>query len=347
MHKEFSKILLQWFDQYGRKNLPWQQDINPYRVWVSEIMLQQTQVATVIPYFERFMQSFPNVKALASASVDDVLAHWAGLGYYSRGRNLHRAAQMIESEFKGQFPETLESIQTLPGIGPSTAGAILSIAMQQSAPILDGNVKRVLTRLFGIEGWPGTSNINKQLWELADKLTPSQRNPDYTQAIMDLGATLCVRSKPKCNLCPFQQVCVANKENKQHLLPTRKPKKSIPTRTTCMLLITNQAKELLLVKRPPTGIWGGLWSFPEVTLDTDLSSWCKENYACEVETIKTLSSFKHTFSHFHLEITPSIITVKSKHSLVMASDKQVWYNVEDAKTLGIAAPVKKLLGTLS
>lgn len=346
MHRsKFSQILLNWFDQHGRKNLPWQKNINPYRVWVSEIMLQQTQVATVIPYYEKFIKKFPTVSKLAAASTDEVLQLWTGLGYYARGRNLHKAAKIIVTQFKGKFPDTLEALQTLPGIGRSTAGAILAISMNQTTPILDGNVKRVLTRFHAIEGWPGNKEIEKKLWEIATKQTPKTRTADYTQAIMDLGATVCVRSKPLCKQCPFIKSCQAFSQNRMSEFPYRNLKQKIlPVKNTYLLLLQNAAGALLLEKRPPVGIWGGLWSFPETK--ENVIDWClQQNFL--IEKMQEWPSFRHTFSHFHLDITPVLIETLPQTYRVMDSDAQVWYKPAEALKLGIAAPVKKLLEKLT
>jgi len=258
---KFPQKVLAWFDQHGRKNLPWQQDINPYRVWVSEIMLQQTQVKTVIPYYEKFMTSFPDVQTLASADQDTVLKHWSGLGYYARARNMHKAAQMVCDDFAGVFPDNLESMQSLSGIGRSTAAAILSIASNQQEAILDGNVKRVLSRVFTVVGWPGKADVLKKFWVLAEQTTPKTRNADYTQAIMDLGATLCTRSKPRCEDCPLKTDCLAFQQGNQTEYPTKKPKKEMPEKHTVMLILQNDQQEVLMQKRPAVGIWGGLETF--------------------------------------------------------------------------------------
>jgi len=300
---EFSQALLQWFDEYGRHDLPWQKDINPYRVWVSEIMLQQTQVKTVIPYYLKFMQSFPTIGALANASQDDVLSHWAGLGYYARGRNLHKAAQQIVEEHQSTFPDSFEDIVALPGIGKSTAGAILSISLYQRFAILDGNVKRVLSRYFAIEGWPGQKTIETQLWRLAEELTPQTRFNDYTQAIMDLGATLCTRSKPMCTECPVNQGCKAYANNNVTQFPTKKPKKDKPIKQAWLLILENDKDEIFLEKRPQKGIWGGLWSVPEF----ETIQLCQETVQSQGSSVDSLiewDTFRHTFSHYHLEIHP-------------------------------------------
>ncbi len=253
---DFQQNILTWFDQHGRKDLPWQKDISPYRVWLSEIMLQQTQVTTVIPYFNAFIEKFPDINTLANAPLDEVLHLWSGLGYYARARNLHKTAQLIAE--LGYFPDSLEALNKLPGIGLSTAGAILSIAFNKSHPILDGNVKRVLTRFKAVSGWSGDSGVNKQLWAISAQLTPKQRVADYTQAIMDLGATLCTRNKPKCDACPIKSFCIAKLTDTVALFPAPKPTKFIPTKKLTLLLLRNIDHSILLEKRPPTGIWGGL-----------------------------------------------------------------------------------------
>lgn len=326
---EFSQQVLQWFDQHGRKDLPWQQNMTPYRVWVSETMLQQTQVNTVIPYFHRFMERFPDVVSLANADQDEVLHYWSGLGYYARARNLQRAAQIIAQT---SFPSDLEFLQSLPGIGRSTAGAILSIAFQQPAAILDGNVKRVLARYHAAE--------TKLLWDLAESHLPQERFGDYTQAMMDLGATICTRTKPKCPICPLQSSCAAHAQSNETAYPIPKPKKTIPVKSTYMLLLCNEQGEILMEKRPPAGIWGGLWSLPECPIDVDITDFCLQKYACHTEHIETLSSFRHTFSHFHLDITPVKLKMKAWQPTVMESST-AWYHPSDVK--GLAAPIKKII----
>lgn len=266
----FSKQLLTWFDLYGRKDLPWQQQPTPYHVWLSEIMLQQTQVSTVIPYYQRFTENFNSINALANAAVDDVLALWTGLGYYARARNLNKAAIIMAQQHHGEMPNNIDDLIALPGIGRSTAGAIMSLAHQQKFAILDGNVKRVLARFFAIEGWPGKKDIENQLWQKAELLLPRQRIANYIQAQMDLGASVCTRSKPKCDLCPLTSGCIAFKQGNPKDYPTSKPNKVIPRRQTHWLIAQNSTGEILLEQRPQQGIWGGLWSFPEVEDKGDL-----------------------------------------------------------------------------
>ncbi len=306
-------------------------------------MLQQTQVKTVIPYYDRFMQSFPDLEALAAASLDDILHHWSGLGYYARARNLHKTAQQIRDQHSGQFPDDPESLQQFPGIGRSTAGAILSLAFQQCQPILDGNVKRVMTRFHAIEGWPGKTEIQKKLWEIADQHTPVKEVAAYTQAIMDLGATICTRSKPRCGDCPIQTDCEARKTDRQKDFPYSKPKKTIPTKKKIFLILRNDQNEILLEKRPPTGIWGGLWSLPECDHDDDPIKVCKERFAYKISNQQIQETVQHTFSHFHLEITPLLALVTGHATMVMEPGETLWYNNTQTKHLGLAAPVASLL----
>ena len=257
LQSSFAAALLAWFDQYGRKHLPWQKNRSAYRVWVSEVMLQQTQANTAITYFESFMKRFPAVADLANASQDEVLRLWAGLGYYARGRNLHKSAQVIVNHYQGSFPNTIAALTKLPGIGRSTAGAIVSLAYNQPAAILDGNAKRVLARMYAIDGWPGKAQVNKQLWALAESHTPKKRCADYTQAMMDLGATLCTRSQPGCSQCPARTQCLAFKQGNPKDYPGKKPKKRLPSKHTQFLMVINHRGEILLEKRPAVGIWGG------------------------------------------------------------------------------------------
>lgn len=342
----FAKDVLAWFDKNGRKNLPWQQDINAYRVWLSEIMLQQTQVATVIPYFERFTEQFPAVENLAAAPLDEVLHLWSGLGYYSRARNLHAAAQMVVSTYNGEFPDDVETLMTLPGVGRSTAGAIAAIAFQKQAAILDGNVKRVLARCYAIGGWPGKSDVLKALWQVAEKNTPAKRVNDYTQAMMDLGATVCTRSKPDCSYCPVQPRCIACKQGNISDYPGKKPKKQLPVRSTCMLLVSH-GDDVLLEQRPLTGIWPGLWSLPELPVDADIDAWCLTRLAGTDYRRESLPGFRHTFSHYHLDIQVAHIRLQQKPPAIMEDNGQLWYNRHVPAAVGLAAPVSKILKSLS
>lgn len=343
----FAEKILVWFDSHGRKGLPWQKDISAYRVWVSEIMLQQTQVKTVIPYFEKFMLSFPSVQNLADAKQDDVLKHWSGLGYYARARNMHAAAKMVRDDFKGEFPKDIETIQMLKGIGRSTGAAIISIANNQSEPILDGNVKRVLSRVFAVEGWSGKSAVLKKLWLLAEQTTPKKRNADYTQAIMDLGATICVRSKPLCGDCPLNDDCIANADGSQAEFPEKKPKKKIPERYETLLIIHNEASEVMMLKRPPVGIWGGLWCFPQFDTLADANEWLM-SYTGKSEIHRTeMPILSHTFSHFKLHLQPLKVTLKHPiNSSVMENHETLWYNIKTEFDGGLAAPVTTLINTL-
>lgn len=341
--KQFQRRILTWFDQHGRKHLPWQQQISAYRVWISEIMLQQTQVNTVIPYFERFIQRFPDINVLAQAPLDEVLHYWTGLGYYARARNLHRAAQMIVTEYQGQFPCSIAEIQRLPGIGRSTAGAIASIALGQSQPILDGNVKRVLARYHAVDGWTGEQQVAAQLWRFAERYTPAERAADYAQAMMDLGAMICTRSKPKCERCPLMNQCLAYQQGKQQDYPTPKKVRALPVKTVKMLLLQQADNSFLLKKRPPVGIWGGLWSFPECDLKSDIVAASQRYGVAKTGNVKALPSFRHTFSHFHLDIHPVKVQVKQFLPMVMEETGIIWYNLDNPPKLGLAAPVKQLL----
>ncbi len=337
--------MLAWFDEHGRKHLPWQQNPTPYRVWVSEIMLQQTQVTTATPYYERFMQRFPNLEALATALVDDVLAHWSGLGYYARARNLHRSAVLVLNEHEGRLPTTLDALQDLPGIGRSTAAAILSLSGGQHQAILDGNVKRVLARYFAVDGWPGKKPVLDTLWGYSEQVTPVKRTGPFNQAMMDLGATLCSRTKPRCSLCPLSKQCQANLTDTQLDYPGKKSKKTIPVKRTCMLVLRNPQKQVLLVQRPPTGIWGGLWSLPELG-EAELPDWLSEARLSAVTEASSFARFRHTFSHYHLDIDAQELGVKPDGShLVLEADRYVWY---DGKQLpgGVAAPIRKILDRL-
>lgn len=342
MNETFASRVLTWFHEHGRKDLPWQQDPTPYRVWVSEIMLQQTRVETVLFYFERFMQQFPDIDSLAHAPQDDVLHLWSGLGYYARARNLHKAAQLIAKEYAGEFPSEFEQVLDLPGIGRSTAAAILSLSKNQDHAILDGNVKRVLARHHAVEGWPGLAKIEKQLWKIAEQNTPQQENAAYTQAMMDLGATLCTRSHPQCAECPVNQDCKALSLGVQSELPHSKPKKQIPTRHRVVLILSRKDQDLLMHRRPNQGIWGGLWSFPEFDTHQDAMGWCEKMFRKSPTAAKELAELKHTFSHFHLILHPIKVSYATPIHWVMEGDDWVWYKHGTSRA-GLAAPVKKLL----
>lgn len=347
MQDSFSSKVLGWYATHGRKNFPWQRNSHAYNIWVSEIMLQQTRVETVIPYYEKFMQHFPNVNELAAADMDEVLHLWTGLGYYARARNLHKAAQKIVDEYQGQFPKQLDAVIALPGIGRSTAAAILAMSFNQAHAILDGNVKRVLARYFAIQGWPGTKSVEQQLWQKADTLLPQNKFAEYTQAMMDLGATLCTRSNPQCSSCPVQSNCKAFAQQLQSKLPTPKPSKKIPQRKVVVAIIQNrQDNSIWLEKRPPAGIWGGLYSFPEFENTSALEAWLKTHLKQQDEdatpTSQSLAVITHTFSHFRLHMHPRIIQIDKKPNGVMEDDLGVWYKLTDQK-IGLAAPVIKTL----
>ncbi len=342
----FSRGLLKWQRVNGRHGLPWQLNPSPYRVWISEIMLQQTQVKTVIPYYRQFMKQFPNLKRLAKADLDEVLHLWSGLGYYARARNLHKAAIQIMEVHKGRFPTDIEEVIQLPGIGRSTAGAILSLSKGQRHPILDGNVKRVLTRHRGINGWPGDKKVEDILWQLADELTPNQRVAEYTQAIMDLGATVCTRSRPACQDCPVMNDCFAYKHRQQTVLPSKRIRKTIPVKQAIFTIIKNHRGEILLKRRPPTGIWGGLWSLPECPMDEDIKKWIEQHFASKVTSVKEGPIMRHTFSHFHLDIQPVQVNISAKSIGIKDSGEIYWYKPEDKLSKGIATPVARLLQDL-
>lgn len=342
----FAKHLLDWYDRHGRHDLPWQRPRSPYRVWISEVMLQQTQVTTVIPYFERFVHRFPDVTALAEAEEDEVLHLWTGLGYYARGRNLHRAARRIHESHGGVFPLDFEAVTALPGIGRSTAGAILALAAGQRHAILDGNVKRVLARFHAVAGWPGERLVEQELWALAERFTPRARCADYTQAIMDLGATVCRRSKPACEQCPLARGCRARAQGDAHAYPAPRPRRTLPVRSTVMLLLTDHADRVLLERRPPSGIWGGLWSLPECPPEADPQAWCEQHLGLHLTGPHTWAPVRHTFSHFHLDIRPIQARASSLGSRVMEPTGLVWYNTRRPDARGLPAPVDRLLEVL-
>jgi A/G-specific adenine glycosylase len=324
-------------------DLPWQVNPTAYRVWVSEIMLQQTQVATVIPYYERFMARFPDLQMLARATLDEVLHHWSGLGYYARARHLHAAARQICERHAGRFPEDFTAVVDLPGIGRSTAGAILALACGQRHPILDGNVKRVLTRYHALAGWPGQSAVQRELWALAEAATPRTRLAAYTQAIMDLGATVCTRIRPACVVCPLAPECRARAAGRQADFPTPRPGKPLPLRRTNMLILYNPAGEILLERRPPAGIWGGLWSLPECAPQADISAWCRRELGLGVRVTAQWPVVRHTFSHYHLDITPILASATESAPGVAEAPERLWYHPDRQRKRGFAAPVKRLL----
>lgn len=339
----FASRLVRWQRAHGRHDLPWQL-ADPYRVWLSEIMLQQTQVATVIPYYQRFVDTFPTVADLAAAALDDVLAHWAGLGYYSRARNLHKAAQMVMARFGGRFPSDAATLAELPGIGRSTAAAVAGFCFGERTPILDGNVKRVLARWAGVEGFPGEKKVEARLWALAEALLPTDAAdmPAFTQGMMDLGATICTRSRPQCARCPLRDDCRANIEGRQAQLPTPKPRKAVPERSTHMLLIEHQGR-LLLERRPPSGIWGGLWSLPEAESPAAALVLCRDRFGFDAALGETHEPLVHAFTHFRLTILPLPMQLERLPADKVADDDRRWFTTADALKAGIPTPVRKLL----
>lgn len=345
---DFAQRIIDWQKQHGRHDLPWQtkpnQARNPYAIWVSEIMLQQTQVSAVIGYYQRFMTRFPTIQSLATAEQEEVLQHWSGLGYYSRARNLHHAAQTIVDEFNGEFPQDFAAMQTLSGIGRSTAAAIAAFAFHQVQTILDGNVKRVLARHFAIDGWPGTPKIEKAMWSLAESLLPKADMVAYTQGLMDLGATMCTRSKPACGTCPLSTSCLAYAQQRVHLLPTPKPKKTSPQKFTTMLIL-QYGQEVLLEKRPAKGIWGGLWSLPEIDMQTIATEAALARFGLRVETQEPMPVLQHAFSHYKLDILPQPLDVVSKPTSAPIPNT-VWLPIEDAIGAAIPTPVRKILISL-
>ena len=346
MHSNFAETLLGWFELYGRHDLPWQEDKSAYRVWLSEIMLQQTQVATVIPYYQRFLNRFPSINSLADAGIDEVLQLWQGLGYYARARNLHRAAQIMRDQHGGDFPVSMEDALNLPGVGRSTAGAILTFACGQGWPILDGNVKRVLARCYQVPGWYGQAATMKQLWQLAGTNTPGSQTDDYNQAMMDLGATVCLKSKPKCDQCPLTSHCLSFERQTQDQYPEKKPKKSKPIKQTLMMLYRYQ-NQILLWRRPPTGIWGGLWSLPEVGSIEEITGW-QVNYLSLQSSCMSVSEnlLRHQFTHFSLDISVANIELGTLPGKISDNQniKLVPYN--RLAEFGLPTPVRKILNQI-
>ncbi len=340
---DFADRLLEWFAVEGRKDLPWQLEPTPYRVWVSEIMLQQTQVATVIPYYEKFLQRFPDVGALAAASLDEVLHLWSGLGYYARARNLHRSARLIESEFGGEFPQSPDEVMRLPGVGRSTAGAILALSSGQRHPILDGNVKRVLARCFGVEGYPGEALVEKRLWSLSEACTPRAAVGAYTQAVMDLGATVCSRANPACLLCPLSEGCVARIRNLQDRLPSPRPRSQRPTRRAWVVVVMRGRHKVLLERRPPSGIWGGMWGLPEFPTRAHADQWCREQLS-GAGRAQPGEPLRHAFSHFDYEMLPLQLNCLGKSSELRDDDRYRWYDAEKPARVGLAKPISQLIG---
>lgn len=342
---QFSRAVLKWYAQHGRKTLPWQQNKTPYRVWLSEIMLQQTQVSTVIPYFEKFIARFPTIHPLAEAPVDDVLALWSGLGYYTRARHLHACAQTIVREHAGEFPNTVDEVSALQGIGRSTAGAILSLSRNANAAICDGNVKRVLCRVTGTRLYENRRHNETALWQLAEKLVPDNA-ADYNQAMMDIGAIVCTRSKPDCAACPLQTFCVAKQENNFDDYPGRKPKKTIPEKSSRFLLLRD-GDRVLLQQRAPTGIWGGLWIPPEIPPHLSPAEMASE-WGASVEKLKAMPVFRHTFSHFHLNIHgfSGVLSPSTTRMMRVRDAVTRWQSLSALDAVGLPAPMRRLLDQL-
>jgi A/G-specific adenine glycosylase len=338
----FSLRLIDWQRQYGRHDLPWQQTRDPYRIWLSEIMLQQTQVGTVIPYYQRFLERFPSLEALAQAPLDAVLEAWAGLGYYARARNLHRCAIRVVGELGGKFPQEPHAIAELPGIGRSTAAAISAFAFGTRTAILDGNVKRVLARCFAIEGFPGAAKTEKTLWTLAESLLPDGAIEAYTQGLMDLGSTLCTRRKPFCAACPMHDLCIARREVRQAELPAAKPRKVLPERETTLLVLSD-GQRVLLERRPPLGLWGGLLSLPEGGIAEARA--IARGHACRLLAMQALPGFKHTFSHFRLHIQPLLCTVEITGVQVAESGWE-WLAHGQVERAALATPIRRILRQL-
>jgi A/G-specific adenine glycosylase len=342
--QDLAARLLAWHRRHGRHDLPWQRTRDAYRIWVAEIMLQQTQVAAVIPYYQRFLERFPDIASLAIAPQDEVLRLWSGLGYYSRARNLQRAAQLVQERHGGRVPRALDDIEALPGIGRSTAAAIAAFAYGTRAAILDGNVKRVLARHFAVAGFPGDKRVENRLWQLAEEQLPSRAMGPYTQALMDLGATLCTRAKPRCSDCPLAETCQALALARVGDFPAPRPAKVVPTRATHMLLLVRNG-ELLLEKRPPSGIWGGLWSLPEIDDAASARAHCRSHYGCSIAAPQPLASLAHGFTHFKLQIQPLLCRVE-KRAPATREPGQIWLSLDQAHAAAIPVPVRKLIERL-
>ena len=337
---EFARRLIKWHRDYGRHDMPWQNTRDPYRVWLSEIMLQQTQVSTVTPYYAKFLTRFPTIESLAAAPVEAVMGLWSGLGYYARARNLHACAQMVMLKHGGEFPHDPEVIAELPGIGRSTANAIANFCFGAQVSILDGNVKRVLARQFGIDGFPGLPAVERELWAVAESLLPKCDADIYIQAQMDMGSTICTRSKPKCGDCPVATSCVAHKENRVSTLPTKKPKRAIPERSVTLLMLVQDGK-VLLELRPPSGIWGGLLSLPELPVDMDASSHAKTALGCRAGKWSSLPLLTHAFTHFRLHISTLRAEVKGEHRLM--ENTQRWLAPNELPEAPLPAPIRTIL----
>ena len=347
--EEFTERLLAWFEIHGRHNLPWQHNPTPYRVWISEVMLQQTQVATVIPYYEHFMARFPDVQSLAAAPLDEVLHLWTGLGYYARARNLRACAQALVAHHGGEFPQGLEAVMALPGIGKSTAGAILALSLEQRHPILDGNVKRVLARAFGIAGNPSSAAVIAALWMQSDACTPTLRVGEYTQAIMDLGATLCSRSRPACTVCPMSTGCVAAREGRQAELPGMKQRRLRGSREATLLIAEMESAGLVAVlveRRPAAGLWGGLWSPPQFESEFAALDWVRREVGEPESRTEVLAPIHHAFTHFDLRLTPLRVRC-CLTAAVHDGDDRLWYCLSDPPRVGLPQPIRRLFERLA
>jgi A/G-specific adenine glycosylase len=345
--EEFAERLIPWFDVHGRHTLPWQVDPTPYRVWVSEVMLQQTQVATVIPYYLRFMARFPDVNSLGQAPLDEVLHLWTGLGYYARARNLRACAQRVATQFGGEFPRELQAMMALPGIGRSTAGAILALSGGQRQPILDGNVKRVLARVFGVGGDPSSKAVIAVLWAQSEGCTPTKNVAAYTQAIMDLGATVCTRTRPRCSACPLNDGCVAALEGRQAELPGRKQKRMRPSREATLLIAqtgSNDGTAVLVQRRPASGLWGGLWSPPQFDSERDALTWCQQEFGEPMESY-ALQPIDHAFTHFDLRLKPLQVYCQESGKVSDGEDR-LWYPLEAPLRIGLPQPILELFERL-
>ncbi len=335
MPVDWSGRVLRWFARHGRHDLPWQHPRSPYRVWVSEVMLQQTSVATVRPYFERFMSRLPDLAALAAAPEDELMALWSGLGYYARARNLHRAAKRIVHDLDGQMPGDMAALQALPGIGRSTAAAILAQAFDQPAAILDGNVRRLLARHAGVEGWSGQAAVQKALWQIAEQRLPDVQAANYAQALMDLGATICTRRRPMCERCPVNRDCQAYGSDRVDQIPAPRPRRARPRRAHWYLILRNAEAQILLEKRPAHGIWGGLWSLPEAKQTI-------EEFAPWAEQIRPLGDgLQHEFSHFSLTLQP--VTGRVREHFIADDGALSWHTVNAAVQLGLPQPIRRLI----
>ncbi len=337
----FASRLIDWQRSHGRNDLPWQHTTDPYRIWLSEIMLQQTQVSAVIPYYEPFLRTFPDLRSLALAPLQSVLERWSGLGYYGRARNLHQCAQRVIADFGGVFPADVNALQQLPGIGRSTASAISAFAYGTRAPILEGNAKRVLARHAGIEGYPGERKVEQRLWEIAEERLPDDNIEPYTQGMMDLGATICTRARPACILCPVAADCVARITGSLDRIPAPRPKKAVPRRAVTMVLLLHQ-EAVLLERRPPLGIWGGLWSLPELPENIGVEQYCSTRFTAQVRAAAPLAEIEHGFTHFHLTITPQPCSVVS-WSERAEEPGLLWLPLMDVGGAALPAPIKKFL----